>query len=189
MQEQEQKKKSTKKRKDRKPRVLLDVSSFPHDEKGNAIVPDDFLDANYKNLPDGTKNESGSYRVLNSGKLIILGGDPERDAEIHKAGGEAMQATLQQRKSLGESIDDLLRRKACREDLEKYGLPEGCTNQEVITAALFAQAAIGNMKAYTALRDTVGEMPVTRQKIEADVTTDADRLLMEKLEKRLNTSE
>jgi hypothetical protein len=36
------------------------------------------------------------------------------------------------------------------------------------------------------MRDTAGEMPVSKQEITADVMTAADRALMEKLQRRLD---
>jgi len=177
---------ATTKKTKKSPRVLLDVSTFPTDEKGRAIVPDDFLDDHIKELPDGTRNESGTKYIYKGGVLKALGADPERDKEVHRAGAESLNAKLAQRKTLAQSIDDLLRKKANRADLERYNLSEGATNQDVVTAALFAQAMAGNMKAYIALRDTAGEMPVSKQQIQADIMTEADRALIEKLQKRVN---
>jgi general stress protein YciG len=175
-----------KSRKERKPRVLLDVSSFPHDDKGHAIVPDAFMDENYRNLPDGTINESKTKRAHKGGMLSILGSDPEHDAEIHRKGGQALQAALKQRKTLAESLEIALRKTASPALIAELNLPEGSTNQDAITAAIILQAGSGNTKAYTALRDTIGEMPVSKQEIKADVMTDADRALIEKLAGKMN---
>ena len=167
------------------PRVLIDVSVFPHDEKGRAIVPDEFMEENYKSLPNGTMNESRTKRAQNGGMLHMLGEDPERDAEIQKKGGEALQATLKHRRTLAESLEIALRKTASKALIEELNLPEGATNQDAITAAIILQASTGNTKAYTALRDTIGEMPVSKQEIKADVMTDADRALIEKLSEKM----
>lgn len=164
-----------KSRKERKPRVLLDVSSFPHDEKGNAIVPDAFMDENYRNLPNGTRNESGTARVQNSGKLNIFGGDPEADRKIHRAGADASNAAQAQRKTFSEMLDIGLRKKT----------ESGLTYLEAITVSMMQKAAAGDTKAAQFVRDTIGEMPVTRQEIKADVITDADRALIEKLSEKM----
>ena len=115
-----------------------------------------------------------------------LGGNPERDHEIRVAGGKALQANLKERRTLAESREIALRQKASRETIEQYNLPADATNQDAITAAIVKQAGAGNMKAWTALRDTIGEMPVAKQEITADVMTAADRALMEKLQRRLD---
>lgn len=175
--------KTTKKKKAE--RILIDVSGYPKDEDGHAIVPREFMEEHYKELPDGTRTEEG-IRVYNGGMLKQLGADPERDREIRQQGGRALQAKLQQRRTLAESIEIALRKKARAEDINRYNLPDDATNQDVITAAIVAQAGGGNMKAWTALRDTVGEMPVARTEITADVMTAADRALVEKLSRRLD---
>lgn len=157
------------------PRVLIDVSAFPHDDKGNAIVPDDYMEANYRNLPNGTRNESGTYRAYYGGKMRSLGKSTEEDKEIHSKGGKALQANLRQRQSFAEMFDIMLRQKD----------ENGVTYQEKIALAMMNKASSGDTKAAVFVRDTSGEMPVSKQQITADVTTEADRALMEKITKRL----
>lgn len=163
-----------KRSKKKTPRVLIDVSSYPKDEKGHAIVPDDFFDEHLKELPDMTKSQNG--RIAHYGGVLIpLGADPNRDKEIHKAGGEALQAKLKQRQSFSDMFDVLLRKKD----------ENGITYQEKIALAMMDKASTGDTKAAVFVRDTSGEMPVSKQMITADVTTEADRALMEKLSRRL----
>jgi hypothetical protein len=177
--------KTTKKKKAE--RILIDVSSYPKDEDGHAIIPDDLFTEKMRNLPDGTRSESGRI-AHRGGELRPFGtGTMENEDEIRRQGGIAHQAQLKQRKTLAESIEIALRKKASNEDIDKYGLPADATNQDVITAAIVRQAGGGNMKAWTALRDTVGEMPVARTEITADVMTAADRALVEKLSRRLDS--
>lgn len=166
--------------------INLDLSGYPEDEKGNKIIPDDIFEENYKHLPNGTKNESGTYRAFNKGKLGILGTDPETDKEIQRKGAEALNAAHAQRRTLAETIDVMLRRKAPEEIREAYNLPEGATLQDAATLALLLQATKGNVKAFATMRDTAGEMPVSKQEITADVMTAADRALVEKLSRRLD---
>jgi hypothetical protein len=52
-------------------------------------------------------------------------------------------------------------------------------------AAMYIQALRGNVKAAQFIRDTIGQAPITKQEISADITTEADRALMEKITKRL----
>jgi hypothetical protein len=176
-----------KSRKEKTPRVIIDVSMFPKDEKGHTVVPDDFMDANYRNLPDGTVNESRTYRTYRGGKMRSLGGDPERDREIQIKGANTLNANIAQRKTMSETIDLLLRSKASRKDIETLGLDPNVsmTKQEAIVASIYLQTMKGNVKAATFIRDTVGEMPTTKQQITADITTEADRALIEKISKRL----
>jgi hypothetical protein len=162
------------------------LKECPKDEKENIIVPDEFFDQYYKILPDKIVNVSGTWRTTPSGgKLKILGGDPETDRAIHKAGGEALQASLKQRRTMAEDLKLLLAQKARPETIEALGLEAGATNQEAMIAAMFGQAADGNVKAGQFIRDTIGEQPTNKTEIQADIMTDHDRDLIEKLQKKL----
>lgn len=165
------------KKKKKAPRVLIDVSQFPKNEKGFAIVPDDFMEENYRSLPDGTVNESGSYRAYHGGKMRSFGSNTDEEKEIHSKGGKALQADLKQRKTFAEMFDIMLRQKADE---------TGMTYQEKIALAMMNKASSGDTKAAVFVRDTSGEMPVNKQQITADIMTDADRALIEKLQKRID---
>lgn len=168
--------KKTKKKREKRPRVLLDVSMFPHDEKGRAIVPDEFMEEHKKELPDGTRNESGTKTTYRGGILKMLGKDPEYDKEIRTAGAEALNAKLAERKTFSESIGYALRKKDV----------DGLSNMERITASMIIKAIDGDVKAAQFIRDTIGEQPTTKTEISADIMTAADRALLEKLEKRMD---
>lgn len=160
----------------------------PTDEKNNKVVPDDFFDQYYKILPDKVVNASRSWRTANGGKIHILGGDPERDKRIFKIGADASNATQAQRRTMAEDLKYLLSQEAQPEILERVNLklPEGCDNQTAIMAAALLQATEGNVKAQQFIRDTIGEQPTTKQEITADIMTDHDRDLIQKLEKKLS---
>lgn len=164
------------KKKKKTPRVLIDVSKFPKNEKGHAIVPDDFMEENYRSLPDGTVNESGTYRAYHGGKMRSLGRNTEEDKEIHSKGGKALQANIRQRQSFAEMFDIMLRQKD----------ENGVTYQEKIALAMMNKASDGDTKAAVFVRDTSGEMPVSKTQIQADIMTEADRALIEKLQKRID---
>jgi hypothetical protein len=51
---------------------------------------------------------------------------------------------------------------------------------------MLLEATSGNVKAGQFLRDTIGEQPTTKTEIQADIMTDHDRDLIEKLEKKLS---
>jgi hypothetical protein len=147
------------------------------EEKERYIVPDDIFEEHLKELPNGTVNESKSYRAYCGGKLTILGADPERDKAIHKAGAEATNATLKQRRTFKEQIDIILSTK----DKEN-----GKTGLENVTIAMYERAIAGDTKAAQFLRDTAGEKPADNIDLNANVMTEADKQLMEKLKARLN---
>ena len=146
------------------------------EEKERYIVPDEIFEKYRNELPVGTVNASHSWRKAETGALYILGGDPERDKEVHKKGGEAIQATAKQRRTFKEEVDILLG------NVDKK---TGKTGLESITLAQYERALTGDTKAYQALRDTAGEKPAETIDLSADIMTDEDRKLMERINKRL----
>jgi hypothetical protein len=160
------------------------ISNCPIDEKENHIIDDQIFNQYYRILPAKVVNQSGTYRSSGTGgKLKILGGDPEADREIHKKGGEALQATLKQRRTMAEDIMIMLAKKATPETVEALGLTADANNQEAIIAAALLQAIDGNMKAQQFIRDTIGEQPTIKQ--EVDIMTDDDRKLLANISDRL----
>ena len=166
----------------------IDISLYPKDQKGNYIVPDILFDQLYKFLPDGTVNESHTYRAYSGGKLIILSNDQKSKA-IQTQGGKAIQATLSQRRTLAESLEIALRKPATLEEIERLQLQNGAVKQDAMTAAIIAEAINGNGKAWEIVRDTIGEKPVDRQEINAEVMTHEEKLLLGKIAARIKPAE
>lgn len=161
------------------------LANAPTDEKGNKIVEDHIFDSYYKKLPNGTWNKSHTKMAVNGGILKPLGSNPEDDKAIQKAGGEALQAKLKQRRTLSEDIQIALLKKANPETIATLGLDPGANNQQAVIAAAILQAIEGNVKAQQFIRDTIGEQPTAKQDISLQMTDD-DRSLLEKVENRLN---
>lgn len=161
------------------------LESCPKNAKGRTVVSDDFFNTYFDILPDGIVNTSSTYMKYNGGRLHTLGGDPERDKDIHKAGAEALNAKHAQRQSMSETLDILLKQSADIEDIEQYNLPAGATKQDALMIAMYKAGMDGNIKAGQFIRDTIGEQPTTKQEITADIMTDHDRDLIEKLQKKL----
>ena len=162
------------------------LDPFPVDQKGRKVLPDDIFYEHLKELPNDTRSESGMI-AYHGGILKSLGTgavSPEKELEIRRAGREAQAAMFRQRQSIAESIEIMLAKKADPEEVEQYGLSHGATKQDVMVAAILRQAAAGNVKAFTSLRDTVGEMPTVKQEITADILTAEDRELLEKIRSR-----
>lgn len=162
---------------------VFDITKYPKEKyttgKGEEIeryiVPDDIFEEHLKELPDNTVNESKSFRAFHGGKLGIFGADPEADLEKQKLGGEALQAALKQRRSLKEELLAALLTK------DKQ---TGKTRQEEITLAQIERALTGDTKSFLAIRDTIGEKPVEALDLNANVITEADQALIEKLKNR-----
>lgn len=164
----------------------FDITEYPKEiyttgkgeTKERYIVPDDIFEKYLRELPEGTVNQSKSRRKAATGALNILGGDPERDKAIQKAGAETLNAMKAQRRSFREEADILLA------NIDKN---TGKTGIENITVAMYERALAGDVKAYTALRDTAGEKPSDTLDLNAKVMTEADKALIEKLKSRLGT--
>lgn len=161
----------------------LNIEQFPKNEKGFYILPDAVFDKYMNCLPEGTTNESGNRKAFNGGAVRTITTD---DTEIQRAGADACNAKRAQRRSFAESIDAYLRKPARLEDIERYNLSQNATMQDAMDAAIVAQAIRGNSKAYELLRDTVGEKPVDKQEISGNIITEADKALIDKIQKRLD---
>ena len=165
-------------------KASFDITKYPKEEyttskgeeKERYIVPDDVFDEYLKELPDNTINASRSFRAFHGGKLGIFGADPEKDLEIQRAGREAQAAAYRQRRTFKEQVDILL---ATRDKNGKSCL-------ENIIEAMYDRSQSGDVKAAQFLRDTAGEKPAETIDLSAEVTTEADRALMEKLKARLD---
>ena len=82
---------------------------------------------------------------------------------------------MAQRRSFAEDIKILLTQKA----------ENGKTIQENIVKAMAERADLGDVKAAQFLRDTIGEKPAEALDLNANVMTEADKALLEKLKNRL----
>lgn len=160
--------------------IDLDKIVIGKDEKDRLIVPDEIFDNFYKELPDGTTNQSKTFKAYNGGKIKTL---TSEDARIQRMGAIASNAKQAQRRSYAEAIDDLLRKKASKSAIEEYELEPNATNLDMVLAAALRQAERGNIKATEFLRDTVGEKPVDKIAAEVETITAEDR---ERIERILN---
>ena len=163
--------------------IDLEAITIKIDEKGNRIIEDEILNNYYRELPKGIINKSGTWRTNGTGgKLKILGGNPEADKEIHKKGGEALQATLKQQRSIQETVKIMLAQKATPEEIEAYNLPEGATKQDAMTAAMLARVIEQkDVAAFNSLRDTAGEKPTEKISAEVETITPEDRKQIERI--------
>jgi len=170
-------------------KIDIEKIAIRKDDKNNYIVPDNIFDTYFRELPKGTKNESGTWRASSGGKIKILGGNPEEDRVIQKAGGEAIQATLKQRRSCREILEELSRKAANPATLERLGLEAGTSNLEAANYAQLVKAQQGDTKAAEYVRDTMGEKPT--EKLDASITalTPEDKELLKNVEDRLKNDD
>lgn len=156
----------------------IDVSEYPTDDKGRPVIPDEVMQERYKDLPDGCIDESRAHITYNGGLLTTL------TPEIRRKGYEAMMEQKAKRKTFAETIDIALSRRAPAEALQSAGMESG-TVLDVIVQSIIAATRDGNVKAAEFLRDSVGEKPVSREEITADIITAEQKALIDKVAKRV----
>ena len=162
--------------------IDIEAISTGKDDKGNYIVPDDIFDKYFRELPQGTKNESKTWRASSKGKIKIL---TSADRDIQIQGGKALQATLRQRRTFAEAISTVLAQKPSQKVREELELDNTADNLDAVIAAMLKQAQRGNVKAGDFLRDTVGEKPTDKLEASVETMTAEDREMLANIQKRM----
>ena len=79
--------------------------------------------------------------------------------EIARLGGFASGEAKRKRKTIREELEFLLAKQL------KNNKGEDISTREAISTALIGQAIKGNVKAFIAIRDTIGEKPTDKQEV------------------------
>ena len=164
-------------------KIIIEQIATGKDEKGRWIVPDNIFDMFYTELPEGTGNESKTFKAYNGGKLKSL---TSEDAYIQRMGAIASNAKQAQRRSIREILEDLSKKTVTAAEAEEYGLKEGTTLLEAANLAQIRRAMKGDTKAAEYVRDTLGEKP--SEKISAEITalTPEDKEMIQRVQARLD---
>lgn len=147
--------------------IDLEAIATGKDDKGY-IIPDNIFDYYLKELPEGTTNQSGTFRAYNGGKLTRLENNREEASRRGYNGSISSNNSQAARRTNKEIIDILLTRKAPKEAIERLGLAEDATMIEAANLAQLIEAMKGNTKAMEYIRDTAGEKPT--EKIDASLS-------------------
>ena len=113
---------------------------------------------------------------------------PEKHSEDSRRAGKKSQQVQRDTRTMKEILLQLLSEPAPEEEIKKYNLPEGSSNNLVIMAAAAKKAQEGDIRAGEFVRDTIGQMPTKEVNLSAEVITEADKALLEKVSKRLKES-
>lgn len=181
----------------------LDLENIPRDAAGKIdiekiatgkdakgyIIPDSIFDKYLKELPEGTTNESGSYRAYNGGKLARLENNREEAVKRAKVGAETSNTTQAARRSIREILEELSKIKATPEEIEQYGLKEGTTLLEAANLAQIRRAMKGDTKAAEYVRDTLGEKPADNLNANITGLTPEDKEMLQRVQARLDAAE
>ena len=100
----------------------------------------------------------------------------EEQKKIATAGGIASGEARRRKKKFKTVLNDLLKIAATNpahlENLKKLGIgTEDATLQTVMAAAMITQACNGNVKAFNAVRDTLGEVPKAKVELDGELQT------------------
>ena len=127
----------------------------------------------YKNLVPINERAKKEQRAIQ-----IKGGKARAEQMRRRKAAKELLETLLETKMKDDMIDDVL---GGSQDL----LNGDKTAYNVMLAKMFQVACSGDTKAFIAIRDTVGDKPVDKQEISADIITDADRKMIDNIKKRI----
>ena len=147
---------------------------------------------------DSVKNSSDSQNKDDKGKrngidnLIPFNQrTEEQQREIAKMGGKASGEARKKKRDMREVAKAILEHAMNDEQIDEVlgsskDLLDGDKSvMAVLTARMVQEAGKGSYKHYETLRDTAGFKPKDEIGISADIMTDADRELVEKVNRRL----
>ena len=88
----------------------------------------------------------------------------KKQAKIARQGAIASAAVRKERKTIREELEFLLAKQL------KNNKGEDISTREAISTAMIGQAIKGNVKAFIAIRDTIGEKPTEKTQTELTLT-------------------
>lgn len=110
---------------------------------------------------------------------------PEERKESARKAGKASGQAKRDTRTMKEILLQLLSEPAPEEEVKKYDLPEGSSNNLVIMAAAAKKAKDGDIRAGEFVRDTIGQMPTKEVQVSAEVFTEANKALLDKVAERI----
>jgi hypothetical protein len=135
------------------------------------------------------KNNIADDEVVNSKYSVE---EIEKRRASGRRGGVQNGVNAKKRRTAKDILGDLLEKQLNRESVDEILgesaqiLGEDKTVYAVMCAKMIQIACAGDIKAFIAIRDTVGDKPADEHLISADVMTDADRRMVENLKRRMD---
>ena len=116
--------------------------------------------------------------------------DPDKAKAIRSKGGQTVQAELRKQKSLNEIARTMLSSEMTEEQItEILGTGKNIISDNSVGSVMMAKmvqvAVSGSFKAAEFVRDTAGYKPKNEVELNAEIMSDSDRSLMDKIGKRL----
>ena len=156
----------------------------------------------YQQVIDGDVEPEGSekgWTNLEAGRLSFNAMPKERQREIARMGANAVNKLHGEKKTAKQALERILSLRVDDDILAGAELPEDiakklkrdnpdATLYDLIQAVAVGRAVSGNVKAAEYVRDTFGDKPVDKVDISAEITTEADRALMQSIAERLENT-
>lgn len=148
-------------------------------------------------VPEGCEK---GWKNLQPEKYNFAVMDKEKHREISRKGAEAVNKIHGEKRTAKQALENILTLKVSDEiiagaDLSpelaerfKRSLPDA-TVYDLINVVAAGRAVGGNLKAYELIRDTYGDAPIKQVEITENITTDADRALLQSINERLQAVE
>ena len=126
--------------------------------------------------------------------------DPEKVKEIRRKGAEAVNQLHGEKKTAKQALASVLTLKATDEVVKAADIDPkiaerlkrdnpNATLYDLIQAVAVGRALEGNVKAMEYVRDTHGDAPVKQIEVTENITTDADREMLQMIAARLQDGE
>lgn len=127
-------------------------------------------------------NVSPKYTEQENKELCIKGGKIARMNETRR---KTFKESLELFLSLGVSQNQLKSINSSIIDKIPQDIRESLTQEDIINLKALELAQTGSINHQAFIRDTIGEKPTDKTQIEADIMTDGDRSLLDKVANRL----
>ena len=151
----------------------------------------------YEKIISGEAEPVGSQKGwMNLKTKPVTERTPEERREICKKGAAAVNRIRGQEKTAKESIDRMLSILATDEIIREADIEKALADRlrkdnpdmtiyDVVNAAAIGRAISGNVAALQYVRDTRGDAPVKQIEVTENITTEADRALLQSIASRL----
>ena len=169
------------------------IDSPVNDSDNNAVNADNTSPDN-DSLNNSSESENKDDKVKYDGRANLIPFNKlseEEQKEIRSKGGKASGEARRKKRDMREVAKAILEHAMNEAQIEevlgnsKELLDGDKSVMAVLTARMVQEAGKGSYKHYETLRDTAGFKPKDEIDISADIMTDADRELVEKVNRRL----
>lgn len=162
------------------------------DSDNNKLINTTGINNKNNNTDDEVVNSKNIKSISGSGNSKLSVEQLEKARATGRQGGLQNGINHKKRRTAKDILGDLLEKQLNRESVDEILgesaqiLGEDKTVYAVMCAKMIQIACAGDIKAFIAIRDTVGDKPADEHLISADVMTDADRRMIDNLKKRMD---